>query len=94
MTFTPCACCRADCYPDEFRADDYTQGAAIEAQFGGPVCYACMETLVQPEDGDGEFVLRSETTEEPMSGTFWLSSYELHLHRRECDEWQMLRSGR
>lgn len=91
---TPCACCRADCYPDEFRADDYTQGAAIEAQFGGPVCYACMETLVQPEDGDGEFVLRSETTEEPMSGTFWLSEYALHVHKEVYWEEQMLRTGR
>ena len=53
-----------------------------------------MDDLVIPEVGDGEFVLRGETTDEPMSGTFWLSSSALHQHRRECDEYEMLRSGR
>lgn len=91
---TPCACCRADCYPDEYRADDYIHGAAIEAQFGGPVCAYCMDNLVQPEDGDGAFALKQNTTEDIEGGGYWLCSSALHVHRLECAEYWRERAGR
>lgn len=31
---TPCACCRADCYPDEFRAEGFRTAADAYRQFG------------------------------------------------------------
>ena len=38
-----CQSCEEWNHRDDFRPDDFNDAALIEAHFGGPVCFACMD---------------------------------------------------
>ena len=47
-----CQCCNVWHHRDDFRPLDFNDADLIEAHFGGPVCFACMEDLVVCEGGE------------------------------------------
>jgi hypothetical protein len=46
-----CQCCNDHLHRDDFRPNDFTHAEQIEAYYGGPVCCACMDSLVVCECG-------------------------------------------